>query len=277
MRRIVVTGATGLIGPYFVDAAAGCGTVTGVSRHSTTPVDLTDAASVRAALTALKPDLVIHAAAMTDVDACERQPDVADASNRGAVANLVAAIPGGSDLVYISTDQVYPDSAGLHREDGARPVNTYGRSKLAGEIAALAAGALVVRTNGFGPSRTAGRTSLSDFVVQNLSSGRPTQLFRDIFFSPLHFRTLAGLTLQLWQEGTRGVVNLGCREGMSKRDFALAVARHLGLPTASARDADGAVARGRAPRPRDMRMDVRVAEAALGRPMPTLLEEIARL
>ncbi len=275
--RVLVTGATGLIGPYLVEAASAYGAVTGLSRHSRPACDLTDAAAVRQAIGALAPDLVVHAAALTDVDACERAPAVADAVNHMATANVAAALPKGAGMILLSTDQVYPDRPGPHREDGAAPVNAYGRSKLAGEAAALADGALVLRTNGFGPSRTLGRQSISDFVILNLAAHRPIQLFRDISFSPLHFATLATLAVQLWRAGATGVVNLGCRDGTSKRDFAIAVAARFGLSTAMATDADGAILPGRAPRPRDMRMDTARAEALLGYPMPTLTEEIAKL
>ena len=68
-----------------------------------------------------------------------------------------------------------------------------------------------------------------------------------------------------------------CREGKSKADFALAVAEHLGLSTKSATVGSSATIPGRAPRTKDLRMDVTRIERALDRAMPTLDQEIARL
>lgn len=273
-----ITGATGLLGPYLLAAAAARGAAIGLSRNSKPGGDLTDANVVHRLFKDVVPSLLIHAAGYTDVDGCELNPDHADALNRRTTEIIAAALPAGSRLVYISTDQVYPDLAGPHREDRVAPVNQYGRSKRAGEMEALARpGALVVRVNFFGASRTAGRTSLSDYVVQSLGACRPTPLFADVLFSPLHMATLAEVVLDLAGMGATGVFNLGCREGASKRDFGLGVARHLSLQTATAVNAVSTDLPGRAPRPRDLRMDVAKVEACLGRSMPTLSEEIARL
>ena len=82
---ILVTGATGLLGPYLLERARSAGQALGLARSGTDIVcDLTDATSVREVIRETKPNLVIHAAAMSDVDVCERAPDTADRINRGA-------------------------------------------------------------------------------------------------------------------------------------------------------------------------------------------------
>ena len=275
----LVTGASGLLGPYLVEAAARVGEAVGLSRRGAFACDLEQRQSVRRAVGEIGPDIVIHAAALTDVDRCEREPEAADRINRTVVNNLVDALPRNCRLVHISTDQVYPDGSGPYREGAEEPVNIYGRSKLAGERAALRhPDTLVLRTNLFGPSRTPGRQSLSDFVAESLAAGRATTLFRDVLFSPLHMATLARVTMEAVLVGElRGIYNLGSRDGMSKRDFGLAVATHLGLSTATVRDGLSTKVPARAPRPLDLRLDVRRIEAALGRRMSTLQEEIEKL
>jgi len=275
----LVTGASGLLGPYLIEAAARVGEVVGVSRHGDFACDLEQGQSVRRTVGEIGPDIVIHAAALTDVDRCEREPEAADRANRAMVANLVDALPGNCRLVHISTDQVYPDGSGPYCEGTEKPVNIYGHSKLAGELAALGhPDTLVLRTNLFGPSRTPGRQSLSDFVAESLVAGRITTLFGDVLFSPLHMATLAKVTIEAaLVGGLRGIYNLGSRDGMSKRDFGLAVAAHLGLSTATVRDGRSTDVPARAPRPLDLRLDVRRIEAALGRRMSTLQEEIEKL
>ena len=281
--RVLVVGATGLLGPYLLDAArdlAGpAGVVLGAARTGADlDLDACDPQAVARLLDGLRPDLVIHAAGLTDVDACEADPARAMAVNADAAGHLARALDPAARLVYVSTDQVYPDLPGPHREDAAAPVNAYGRSKLAGEAQALAhPRALVLRTNLFGPSRTPGRKSLSDFVVESLAAGRAVTLFTDIFFSPLHMADLGRFLALAARRGLGGVYNLGCREGASKRDFALAVAARKGLSTATATAGSGASLPGRARRPRDMRLDVSRLEAALGVTLPTLSQEVEKL
>jgi dTDP-4-dehydrorhamnose reductase len=278
VRTYVVTGATGLFGPYLLEAAARRGKAIGWSRHTAPAVDLLDDDSVARAAAEALPDVVIHAAALTDVDRCEREPALADQANRQATRNLVRHLPPTTRLMYVSTDQVYPNQPGPHREGSEAPVNTYGATKLAGEHEALAhRNSLALRLNLFGQSRTTGRKSLSDFFVESLAGRKPTTLFRDSFFSPLHMATLAELILDLAATRANGTYNVGSRAGMSKRDFALAIAAHLALPTESAVDADSQDMPNRAPRPRDLRLDVTAVESVLGRSMPTLMQEVARL
>lgn len=274
--RIVVTGARGLLAPYLADAGTRLGTVTAIARSDgPLPVDLAERPAVRAALQQLRPDVVVHAAGYTDVDGCERDPKWAERSNHLSAANLAAELPAGASLVYISSDQVYPAMPGPHREGSEAPVNEYGRSKLAGELAALAhPSALVLRTNFFGASRTPGRSSLSDFVADNLRARRPTPLFRDVMFSPLHMTTLATLVFELLDKRVRGVFNAGSREGASKRDFGLMVAAQMCLQTDTAQDTASTSLANRARRATDLRMDVSRLEAALGRRLPTLSAEI---
>jgi len=275
---ILVTGAFGLLGPYLTDAAGSVGAVVASGRSDGVACDLTQAGEVRRLLDHAQPDIILHAAALTDVDACERDPARADQLNRGIVANVVAEITRETMFVLFSTDQVYPDSVGPHAVGTEDPVNAYGRSKLAGEGAARSHGrSLVLRTNLFGPSQTRGRESLSDFVARRLSSSEGADLFVDVLFSPLHMATLAALALEVAAMGLTGVFNAGSREGMSKYDFGIAVADQLNLPTSEARPARSDDLPARAPRPHDLRLDVGTFEASLGRVMPTLLDEVQKL
>jgi dTDP-4-dehydrorhamnose reductase len=273
----LVTGANGLLGPYLVDAF-GPHVTTSARRSGDAPCELADAAAVRELVARIKPTVVVHAAAMTAIDLAEAEPQIADDNNRRTTENLAAALPANCKLVYISTDQVYPNVAGPHREGSEAPVNVYGRTKLAGERAAAAhPRALILRTNLFGPSRTPGRTSLSDFVVDSLRTDKPVTLFRDVLFSPLHMTTLASLVREMSDAGLTGTYNLGSREGISKADFAIAIADHLGLSLANARIGLSTEFANRAQRPLDLRLDVARVEKAVGRAMPTCRAEIACL
>lgn len=276
--RLLVTGATGLFAPYVLAAGEGLA-VTATARHGGDfAADLCDATAVRDLIAATRPDAVIHLAAYTDVDDCEADPARAFAANALATRHLAAALPEDCRLVMISTDQVYPDRPGPHAEGTEAPVNAYGRSKLAGEWAAMThADTCILRANLFGPSLTPGRASLSDFMAAAFAEGRPVTLFADVLFSPLRMSTLAALAVEMARGTATGAFNAGSRDGMSKADFGLAIARRMGADTGNATLAASATLVGRAPRPRDLRLNLHRIEAVLGRAMPTLAEEIEAL
>ncbi len=277
--QVLITGGAGLLAPFLLEVGQEFGHMVLTSRrNSDYPADLADAATVLKLIETTQPDVVIHCAAMTDVDACETDEDAADRGNRLTSENLAAALPADRQLIYISTDQVYPNRSGPHVEGTEDPVNAYGRSKLAGERAALAhQNGLVLRTSFFGASRTKGRKSLSDFVVENLEARKHITLFADVLFTPVHAETLAAMIFELAGRRLKGVYNLASRDGLSKADFALKIAKHLGLQTATAAIGQSASQAGRAFRPTDLRMDPSRLEQILGRKMPTLQQEIQKL
>ena len=278
-ERVLVIGATGLLGPYLVDSGKALGVAQGAARDTAElRCDITSKDDVWNVIRRVSPTVVILAAALSDVDVCEGHPALAHAVNVEGVANVVSALQASARLVLISTDQAYADATGPHEEASAAPMNVYGRTKVEGEAHALRyPPSLVLRCNFFGPSRTAGRESLSDFFERRLRAGEPIRAFRDVWFSPLHMATVATILVDAVRSGLTGVFNVGSSGGTSKHEFCLMIAAHLGLDASKVEAVDSAALKGRAPRPRDMRLDVRRLEAALGRAMPTLEEEVRKL
>src|SRR4051794_23271610 len=138
--RILVTGAGGMLGQDLLAAAVGRGIeAAGVARGE---CDITDPAAVRAAIADARPDVVVNAAAWTDVDGAEAEEDAALAVN-GAGAGHVAseAAAAGAAVVHVSTDYVFDGRARRPYAEGdaTAPLNAYGRTKLAGERAVAAA------------------------------------------------------------------------------------------------------------------------------------------
>jgi dTDP-4-dehydrorhamnose reductase len=134
--RILVTGAAGQLGTDLVAAATTAGhEVVGVAHAD---MDVADAAAVERTVASAVPDVVIHAAAWTAVDACEGDPQRAmDVNGAGTVNVVRAARAVGARVAYVSTDYVFDGTkASPYVEDDApNPVSAYGRSKLAGERA----------------------------------------------------------------------------------------------------------------------------------------------
>ncbi len=134
-RKVLVTGAKGMLGSDVCQVLSSRHRVRGVDIDD---FDMTDPDAVGAALAADRPELVIHCAAWTDVDGCEREPERAFEQNAGGARNVAAAAAEvGAELVYISTDYVFDGEKGepYTECDAPNPLNVYGASKLAGEEA----------------------------------------------------------------------------------------------------------------------------------------------
>jgi dTDP-4-dehydrorhamnose reductase len=147
--RLLVTGAAGMLGRDVVAAAGDAGHE--VAALARADLDITDAAAVRAAIAAARPDAVINCAAWTDVDGAEADEKSATAVNGTGAGHLAAAAPY---LVHVSSDYVFDGEAHEpYREDAPTgPRSAYGRSKLAGEHAVAPHGAAIVRASWlFGP------------------------------------------------------------------------------------------------------------------------------
>ncbi|WCO65833.1 dTDP-4-dehydrorhamnose reductase [Iamia majanohamensis] len=148
--RILVTGGTGQVGRAVVEQAQDAGhEVTAPPHRGPGGCDVADAPAVDALVAAVRPDLVVHAAALTDVDGCEHDPDRAHRVNVGGTAHLAAAATRvGAHVVLLSTDYVYDGD--LRRPyveaDPVGPLSVYGATKLAAE-GRLGPAATVVRTS----------------------------------------------------------------------------------------------------------------------------------
>ncbi len=146
--KIVLTGGSGQLGEILKPLLVSVGNVVAPPRAQ---LDLAEPASIEEALNRLRPDIIVNAGAYTDVDGAESAEDLASAVN-GRAPGVIGrwASSAGAAVIHVSTDYVF-DGDGSHpltEEDSPRPVNVYGRTKLAGEQALLAtpAAAVVLRT-----------------------------------------------------------------------------------------------------------------------------------
>lgn len=282
MTKVLVTGALGLLGSSLVPFLRTRGYE--VLRHARKGeaeihADLTQIEQVCSVLNETKPDVIVNLAALTNVDECERNPQLAYMGNVRIVENLVKWIQDKDNachLVQVSTDQVY-EGSGPHKESDINLTNYYGFSKYAAELAASGVPSTVLRTNFFGQSQCPNRSSLSDWLVQSLSAGNPITVFDDVRFSPLSLPMLSEAMELVIARRYNGIYNLGSRAGMSKADFAFTLAEILGLPTENMVRGTTATADLQAYRPKDMCMDSSHFENVFGVRMPTLKEEIQSL
>lgn len=276
MNKILVTGATGLLGASLVPYLKKIGYMV-VTQARTTKADLTcdltNKIATHAFLEKLKPNIIINLAALTNVDVCEEEINLAYLANTCVVECLTQWIlQAKSDchLIQISTDHLY-GGEGPHSEDKISIVNNYAFSKYAGELAADRVPSTILRTNFVGCSSVSYRESLTDWLYKSIIDSKQIQVFSDIYFSPLTIKNLVQMIEVVIQNKPIGIYNLGSHNGMSKADFAFAFAECLKLPTNSlVRVTSNQSNFFKVRRPLDMRMDCSKLENALRVVLPKL-------
>lgn len=283
--RVAVTGANGLLGGEAVAQLAGRHEVLAVGRgacrlapgpYAWAEADLGDGRSVEAALRAFGAEAVLHAGAATDVDACERDPELAWRANVGGTEQVARACRAlGARLVAVSTDYVFDGSAGPYSEDDVpNPRGAYARTKRCGEEAALllAPDCAVARVAVVYGGRPGAKATFATQVVDKLSRGEPVKAFTDQYVSTTLAASGAARCLELLLEtGYRGVLHASDATVLSRVEFAERVARRFGLAgeIVPVRTADVRLA---APRP--LRGGLRVERArALLRNAPLEIDE----
>jgi dTDP-4-dehydrorhamnose reductase len=200
--RILLTGPKGQLGHELAVSLRDLGEVTPVDREA---LDLADPASIRAAVRAAAPNLIVNAAAYTAVDRAEREPDLAWAVNAAGPGTLAEeAARQGAAFVHFSTDYVFDGEIArpLRPDDPTSPLSTYGRSKLAGEraITSAACPSLIIRTSWLFSARG------SNFMLTMLRLARAQSELRvvdDQTGCPTFARDLAAATVAMLHRSLR--------------------------------------------------------------------------
>ena len=234
---MVIFGAGGRLGAALAREYAGQRDVRAFGRQA---ADLSEPESVAALVREEKPSVVINCAAMTNVDACETERDLARTVNADAAGALARACTDlGARLVHISTDYVFSGNAKEPYDEEAEPdpVSWYGQTKLEGEEQVLAAGdrhAVVRVAWVFGPDRD----SFVDKALQQSLRGEPVKAVADKWSSPTYTLDVAEALRALFDADAPGGVYHICNRGVCTwRDWAeegIRAAAALGLPVKTA-------------------------------------------
>jgi len=227
-HRVAITGAAGQLGRQLVRACTDVGD--DVLAPPRGDLEITSEVDLRR-LAAWSPDIVVNAAAWTDVDGCAREPDRALLIN-GTAAGLVAeaAARAGARVVQVSTNEVFDGT--LQRpydeHDAPNPVNPYGAAKLKGErlVAAANAHHLIIRTAWlFGPDGSNFATKILAAAEHARLAGQPLRVVEDEWGNPTPARWLASVIVDLSHrdEPVEGIVHIAGSPMTSR----LGWARHI--------------------------------------------------
>ena len=195
-------------------------------------LDLENEQALEKELIRIKPDILINAAGMTNVEECELKPNEADNIN-AVVPGVLARLSKKLNIyfVHISTDHLFDGTKSFQtEEDTISPLNEYGKSKAKGEQEVLKNNneALIVRTNFFGWG-TSYRQSFSDFIVYSLRQEKKITLFEDVYYTPILIQTLIDQIQLLIKDKIKGIINIVSDERISKYDFGILIAELFGL------------------------------------------------
>lgn len=225
--RIVVTGAAGLLGSAMVQVFSPRHQVTALSHQQG---DITKPGEFRQAVDAVHPDVIIHTAAIPDLDICEADPALAYLVNVHGARHVVEAAQAlGASLVHISTDAVFDGHAAepYHEDSDTRPPTVYGRTKLRGELLARSLPqAWVFRIPVlFGP----GKTNFVEKGLRRLAAGQPYPVASDQIGGALYTLDAARIVMQLIEARLYGLYHLTNQGRCTRLELAKMAAQFAGL------------------------------------------------
>jgi dTDP-4-dehydrorhamnose reductase len=272
--KLLITGASGLLGTKLCQIALreGYEVYAAYSQHKPsygTPVELNilDAEAQWQTLNKIKPDAVVHAAALTDVDKCELEKELAWKTNVEATANL-ARFCGKlcAFLVYVSTDYVFNGEKGMYKEtDIPAPINHYGLTKLKGEKAVqalhnscIARGSVI-----YGSTPAAGKTNFALWLLNKLRKKEEVKIITDQWNSPTLNISMAEMIIETLEKRTTGTFHLAGATRLSRYEFAQHFAEAFNLDPKYITPVQSKHIKWVARRPRDSSLNVEKAEHEL--------------
>jgi dTDP-4-dehydrorhamnose reductase len=247
--KILITGSNGLLGQKLVAALRNDPEVELVATSrgdDRTPnpmglhyrsLDITSAADVDAIFDATRPDVVIHTAAMTNVDTCELDPGACELQNVTATGYLVAAAKRlESHFVLLSTDFIFDGENGPYSEsDEPAPLSVYGHSKLKGERLVMESGlakwAIARTIIVYGVAEGLSRSNVVLWAKGALEKGQPINVVDDQWRMPTLAEDLADGCIRIAKRGASGIYHLSGPDGMNILELVERVGKFFHLDT----------------------------------------------
>jgi dTDP-4-dehydrorhamnose reductase len=251
---ILITGANGLLGQKLVVLLKEKGedflaTGRGASRIPLEGIryqsmDITNAAETLEVITTEKPEVVIHTAAMTNVDQCETDKEGCWLQNVTAVENIVKACEAsGAFLLHLSTDFIFDGEDGPYDEEAeANPMSYYGDSKLAAEKAVMAGKidwAMARTVLVYGIAFDMSRSNIILWVKKSLEEGKTINVVNDQWRTPTLAEDLAMGCYLIAKKKAKGIFNISGKDFMNPYQMAIATADYFGLDKSLINETDG--------------------------------------
>jgi dTDP-4-dehydrorhamnose reductase len=235
-KKILLTGANGLLGQKTAEVFARetdhellladlAERAEEPRKFSYIPLDITNKENVKSVVKEYKPDIIINAAAYTNVDGCETERELSWRVNVDAVKNLIIASRyNSSKIIHISTDYIFDGVKGGYDEDSTpNPLSFYGKSKLAAENALFASGvsSAVIRTMIiYGNGRNV-KKNFALWLVDMLGNNREVNIVDDQFGMPTMVDDLGLALVRIVDRERTGVYNVCGSEYLNRFEFAL--------------------------------------------------------
>ena len=271
--KFLVTGSAGLVGSQVVKdltkqnhTVYSCYHDEKPSHGTSIQLDITDQDKIIQILQEIKPDRIIHLAAMTDVDQCETQQELAILLNAKSTEILAKqAAKQNIFFVYVSTDYVFDGIKGMKKEDDStNPLGFYGKSKLEGELTLnkLASSWCIARTSTpFGIHHK--KKSFPLWVQESLEAKKEIPVLVDQFTSPTYVPNLSKMLIEVATRQITGVIHLAGATRISRYELAELVADKLSLDKKFLIQTNTDEMNWKAQRPRDSSFDVSLATEIL--------------
>ncbi|SFT99246.1 dTDP-4-dehydrorhamnose reductase [Algoriphagus locisalis] len=292
-KKVFITGANGLLGQKLVSQLVEKGEFQVIASgkgecrlpgegFEYVSVDITDAAGVEKALGDIKPDIIIHGAAMTHVDQCELNQEACYDANVNATRYLIkAAEVANAHFIFVSTDFIFSGEEGpLDENAEAAPVNYYGETKLKGEQLVMASKTKwsIARTVlVFGIAHDLSRTNIVLWVKSSLEAGKEIQVVDDQFRTPTLAEDLAAGCILIAEQEAEGVFNISGPDFLTPYDMANITADFFGLNKELIKRADSTTFTQPAKRPLKTGFIIKKAREELGFEPKTFQEAIGIL
>ena len=235
IKKILVTGSAGLIGIQVVKdlldnhkQVYSCYNKTKPKLGIITHLDLTKKDDIVNTMNRIKPDVVIHLGAMTDVELCETETELAKKINTDATKILaLESEKYNTFFVYMSTDYVFDGKVGMKtEEDEPNPINFYGKSKLGGEnvLKKITTPNVIVRTSTpFGLHSK--KISFPIWVKKNLELEKEISVVVDQYTSPSYVPNISKMIIEIIERKITGIIHLAGATKISRYDFAVQISK----------------------------------------------------
>jgi dTDP-4-dehydrorhamnose reductase len=239
--RLLITGASGLYGSKLAKMALEKGFEvysTDIQQLSVygnfLKVDISDKQQVEDGFSKAKPDFVVHAATLTDVDKCETNKELAWKINVEGTKNILeASKKQGAFLIYISTDYVFSGDKGNYKEtDKPDPINYYGLTKLKAEELVqntLDAYCIARPSVIYGSTPAAGKVNFVLWVIEKLRAGERIKIVDDQWNTPTLNTSLSEMTLDVIDQRLTGIFHLCGATRVDRLSFAKEIAEAFNL------------------------------------------------